>query len=337
MKQHSSEQEFLIHNLSQRVLGTQALFYPEDYGHSKEPADIAWVSNRCALLMYMTESKKPFETKRDHNLGQLNRWLKVWQNGGRLIGSVGDQIHQFSFDDVDHIVGLSIVDRGETLCEYHSDRVTYRSNSKLSVCATITGSVMREFVAMGAGPRDVIEWLNYIRLLPNQQISDQDLIEEIRKTVHDRKALMEYELSPIKRDDRFDANADRQTVAFLAYSKTLDDVISEIGADLKWTDVAWLGLANAALESLTAAPGETGHLVTTAVLETGIYKLEVTMAAGLKFLPKPQKDEFLSRLPGIEIVTALDFGRQLMMFVKARTGTSHIQQEIASIRAATFG
>jgi hypothetical protein len=77
MKPFPSLQEEVIHNFSQNILGKQTLFRPAFYGNSLEPADVAWITNRCAILMYMTASSKPFATKRKHNLNQMRGWLNA--------------------------------------------------------------------------------------------------------------------------------------------------------------------------------------------------------------------------------------------------------------------
>ena len=167
--QFASFQEEIVHKFSENILGEQKLFCPDIYGDSKEPADIAWVTNRCAILMYMTESKKSFERKRDHNLKQLWRWLHVWKNGTPLIGISNTKRFEINFDDIDHIVGLSIIDGGETKCQYHSDIIRRSTNLKLSGCATITSSVIREMASTGHGPRDIIFWLQEMRFLTFEQ------------------------------------------------------------------------------------------------------------------------------------------------------------------------
>lgn len=110
----ASRQEEIIHSLSGRILGTQYVFCPEVYGHSKEPADIAWVVNRCAILMYLTKKDASFEKKKRHNMAQLHRWLRKWKSGVTLTGSVGGEKYKFDFSDIDHVIGISVVDGGET-------------------------------------------------------------------------------------------------------------------------------------------------------------------------------------------------------------------------------
>jgi hypothetical protein len=338
MKQHSSTQEYIIHNLSQRILGPQTLFYPDNYKNSREPADIAWVSNRCAILMYVTESQRSYEQKRDHNLKQLNRWLRTWENGQILAGRTGTQNHQFSFEDVDHVIGLSIVDGGETWCEYHSDRVLCRSDSKLAACATFTGPVMRTLSDLGAGPRDILFWIDFIRRHSQKRVSEQELISAIVQSRSVNLEKISAEFPELKHDSKFRDHAIRETLSLLAWSiiEASSDV-SLIGSDLTSAETLRIGFANAALETHIAPPGADGTLIAKAVFDTGIYKLECVMSASLKFLV--ENGPSAPTGPGLTIVTALDFGRNSpirMMLVSLRTSTSHLEQELAEIRRLTF-
>jgi hypothetical protein len=331
MAEYASEQERIIHEFSQRVLGQQALFLPDKYGHSKQPADIAWISNRCAILMYMTKSEKPYERKRDHNLGQLNRWLRVWQNGQPLTGTVDNRKYQFAFNDIDYVVGLSIVDGGEVWCEYHAERVTHRTDGKLAACATITGRVMREFAAAGVGPRDIMVWLNTLRMQPTRLIREELMIASIRHYVRTTRIQVEASLANYNTwDFAFRDDSIREMEALFRCSKSLE---SSIFSDLLLSDVTWLGTATAALERQLAAPGQHGILCVTAVNDTGIYRLRCVVAARLKYLPPPAPPP----AAGFDIYTTFDLGFPTRSIaIVLRTVPSHLEQELRSLRQLTI-
>lgn len=117
-----SLQERAIYNLSYLLLGSQALFCPSNYDGSKEPADLAWVANKCAMLMYMTSGKKSFEKKCRHNFGQLHRWLRVWSSGRPLKSPSGLMV---GFDEVDRVIGLSVIGGEEVFCRFEEKESLY--------------------------------------------------------------------------------------------------------------------------------------------------------------------------------------------------------------------
>jgi hypothetical protein len=254
----ASTQEFVIHNLSQHALGRPALFYPDEYKNSQEPCDIAWVENRCAILMYMTETRQSHDKMISHNLGQMNRWLKAWKNGQHLSGLVSSKACSFTFADVDHIVGLSVVDGENAQCEYHAERVLFRPEDKLSICATVTGRVIRKFASLGYGPRDIIYWLDFIRCSSSGPFPDDLLLQQI-DTVH--SALATAVVASFK-DARMDLISDAAILRFgeaamLSMKQNDDDAIRRIAADLLWADVRWITTATIALAKSIAAPGPT--------------------------------------------------------------------------------
>lgn len=251
MKQHASEQEYIVHQISRHILGQPAVFFPDNYGNSQEPADIAWVANRCAMLMYMTKSGQAPDKKQRHNLRQLHRWMKHWRRGVALTGSVGDSTYSFSFSDIDHVIGLSIVDGGGDWCENHADHVIGRSDDKLSVCATITGTVMEQIARLGFGVRDIVFFLDSMRHVPSMRVSEEEML---RGTLEVHNLVIKNILNGLSSKlsigvAELRERAIRQTLQVIAWSKNQKD-LNALGSDLKLAHVLEFGFANSAFESI---------------------------------------------------------------------------------------
>jgi hypothetical protein len=339
--QFATLQEEIVYTFSEHILGKQTLFCPETYGHSKEPADIAWIANRCAILMYATHSKKRFETKRDHNLRQLRRWLHVWRNGQPLIGKSGSQSLEIRFDDIDHVVGLSIVDGGETHCQYHSDIITRSQDLKLSACATLTGTVIRKLAELGFGPRDIVYWLSRMQSGQTDIVAESDLISSVRDYVAATTMSLWNQFGDLKPYE-YREKALRETSTLLAWAKNglaEQPAIGSIGADLMVADTMWFAWSKAALESLIAAPGETGPLVVGSKRETGIYRLTTVAAASMRHLNENLPKVLPPDIPGIFIFTTFDLGKEAPIRTggfNPRTGPSQLELELTALRKASL-
>jgi hypothetical protein len=176
MSKFSSAQEAAIAQLSQTVLGSQSLFAPKNYGHPEnEPADLIWISGRCAVIMYMTASRNRFNFKRKHNLDQMDKWVRHWEIGQSLDGTVRNADVSFSFSDIDHIIVLSIVGGKDTGSIYEHTRMI-DANPKLMVCATISDAVFAKLASKIVGVNDLIDFCDLLEALPNERINDKDAI-----------------------------------------------------------------------------------------------------------------------------------------------------------------
>ena len=163
--------------MSKYIFGSDNLFFPLGYGkNNNEPADIAWVIDNCIILMYMTAGKKRFERKTQHNLRQLKKWLRDWKSGHLLRSNT----KEYSFDDIEYIIGLSIVDGDDSFCEYYSDKVTELSDYKVVCCAGITEANIRVMSENLCFPRDILKLLQTLRSSPNGLMSEADMNHRIR-------------------------------------------------------------------------------------------------------------------------------------------------------------
>jgi hypothetical protein len=341
-KQFASLQEELIFNFSIRILGPHALFCPENYGHSKEPADLVWIVNRCAILMYMQRSTSSYEKKRKHNLSQLHRWLRAWKGGQPLIGKSGDTTFEIAFSDIDHIVGLSIIGDGEIWCEYHADQVKYGSDKKLSACATLTEASLLRFAQLGAGPREILYWLSDLHQR-GCRVSESAFLSALETQAAEAAETNRIGFSVTK--DSFAMNA-LECIGYTFRSSKGHELDNEklggILVDLSLEDIFWFGYAAAKLSKQIALPGQHGHLVLGARRTSGIYGLSYAVVAHARIM-KENMENFHAAFgdqPGLTLIHSLDMGRAHpwgTMIVRPRPGPSHIRQQIETLRSLALG
>lgn len=106
---YQSEQEQIVHKLSAAAMGYCHSFTPDCFGVAKEPCDLALIYGHTAILVNCQASKKNALTKREHNMRQARKWVRIWREGRMLRGSNQFRSIELGFDDVDDIVILSII------------------------------------------------------------------------------------------------------------------------------------------------------------------------------------------------------------------------------------
>ena len=333
-------QERILHDLSKHIIGPQALFCPAEYGPShkrKEPADIAWVVNRCAILIYATSSGHSFAKKRDHNCRQLHKWLRAWKSGHLLKGRAHEKDVSFEFGDVDHIIGLSIIENGEIGCQYHGDEVSHSADYKLSGCATLTSSAMAFLAGLTTGPRDVIMWLEDLRLI-GRMVTVEEFLSHVgngfmQQAIITRNAFSKFHNNNI--DFQYVISHTMQTFYTLKQAE-----IHEFGLpvlyDICFSDVMWFSFAGRALLSQLAPPGKTGNLFIVTERKTSIYRFALAAAANLKVAAENVK-HLGPDTPGIVMQLSMA-GEVLLpiMLIHPRTGQSQIEIDADNLRNATL-
>ncbi|TGN82058.1 hypothetical protein EOW77_0026770 [Bradyrhizobium yuanmingense] len=358
---YASLQEELVFNFSKRILGPHSLFCPDNFGHSKEPADLVWVADRCAILMYMQRSVASYEKKTRHNLKQLRKWLRKWRAGqplcGRTAGASGTVTSfELHFTDIDHIVGLSVIGDGELGCEYHADLVRENFAHKLAACSTITERCLLELARMGAGPRDIVHWLSHLhghrrRITEGQLIGairfkDSADLVLVRETIAATQGPVFALPSAIDQSsaDKFLGNAQAYVAATFGSVRGHEvdtDDIGRLTVDLTLSDIYWFGILSALYASRTAAPGKHGPLVLGAKRRSGIYDLRFVLAANSKALRErfPDLAGAIGDTPGLTMLQSLDVGRDSpwgMLLFHPRTGPSYLRLQIEQLRSATL-
>jgi hypothetical protein len=335
-----SPQERILHDLSLRIIGEQALFCPQHYGlpaKLKEPADIAWVTNRCAILIYATSSGSSFQKKRKHNCGQLHKWLRAWRSGHPLRGEVAGKEISFGFDDIDYVVGLSIIENGEVWCEYHADEVRHSSDFKLAACATLPMSVMHFLAQITAGPKDLIFWLS--RLLDlKKPISDDEFLKLTSNEITTAVTRMRNNIGRLQNDTiSFQFIVENMMNSFSTLKRgDVSESASPVLSDLGLLDLLWFTFMGAALLSQLAPPGQRGPLFVLAKNRTGVYQLQLAASANLKVT-----GENVSNLgkgeQGITIILSM-LGDAVIpiTLIHSRKGLSNLEIDLQTIRAATL-
>ncbi|AUW59445.1 hypothetical protein C1T17_16470 [Sphingobium sp. SCG-1] len=334
-----SLQEEIVHAFSSHLLGAAALFCPDRYNGSLEPADVVWVANRCAILMYMKAGGKSFEHKRDGNLRQMKGWLRRWQLGQPLTGCSFSESYSFMFDDVDHIVGLSIVDGEDVWCEYHADQVNALQHRKLAACATLTGGIVRQLAEIGASPRDLLRLLGRLRA-EGRKTSDHETSQSLNAYTN---ACLFNAAQDVKSKVSFQHRRQYDMpFTFEMVMRVMDGMKSHeaakdhshIGADLRLRDKAWIACAAATLEAILPDKGHFGVAMLGLHTQSGIYRLQCFAALNMK-LQSENMDRTILRGPGLSLYATFDLGMDIpirMMTIMPRHQKSLLEVELEAFR-----
>lgn len=340
MPRFASSQEELVYSLSGRVLGRQVLFCPELYGKEealKEPADIAWVANRCAILMYMNRSvKKSAYDKARHNLRQLRRWLRVWKNGEKLVGIVGNKKLSFAFSDIDHVIGLSVIGGEHVYCKFHHDKVSECRDLKLSACATIGENAFNTITSFYVGPREIVFWLDFLKQDRREYVPEDEFNFWVRSSCGQIIKACEEQWPEGAASSTMPDTIDlvRRLLTWAKSDTTDSDEIVSACSDLTMLDAVWLALATSALQSRMPKVGQYGPMVVRARRDAGPYRLNTIMAANARALSE-QVPAALDTYPGVSLLTALDAESQpstRFFVLNPWIGPSCLENEIASLR-----
>jgi hypothetical protein len=181
MEDSNNLQEKLLHLYSERSVGSPFVFHPENYGrYAEEPADVAWASNGCVVLMY-TKQVKAYEdankNKRktqkgiQQNLGQARKWLIHWKEGQKLRGSNAYSEFDIAFGDFPFVIVLSIIETGSAIAEYHKE---FAQMYGVALCATVPFSVMETIASNGGSMLDLLSVLVHLKE-KGCEISEEEL------------------------------------------------------------------------------------------------------------------------------------------------------------------
>jgi hypothetical protein len=301
--------------------------------------------------MYMTAGKASYEKKKRHNLSQLHRWLRVWKRGEILSGHARGKKQEIAYKDVDHVIGLSIIDSGEPLCEYHAKDVQLAAERKLSACATITDSVLREFVGTGGGPRDLVRLLDFMQRnfsaplsVPSVRITESSIISFIQNKVAMDAMAVRQEFSRLPGNPDRLSDAWLETLDLFHFMKSRvenDQAISDLASDLMGMDIVWLTMADASLSRAVTPPDQAkanpdGAAIIGATRKTGVYTLQYFVSA-TSAVAKERNVIGMAALnqPGLTCFSSLDFGPHAplrILTARRQTGPSMLEQEVEALR-----
>lgn len=185
-----SDQERLLALYSRKSMGGPYLFAPDEWkkgGAVREPADLAWVCNGCAVLMYMCgkdPQTEPLKIERarhkasQHNINQSAGWLREWRKGRSLTGRNEYGRFDVPYTSVQHIVVLSIVSCSGVLTMYHQETL----DLGVTLCATVARSVMELFAETGTSTLDLVDFVNHLR---SQRVTwgESEALNQVRNYV----------------------------------------------------------------------------------------------------------------------------------------------------------
>ena len=161
----ASEQEELMRTLAERSMGAPFVFVPDKWykprGEEREAADLAWVCNGCAVLMYLKKkvrSGRPdratFDRLTESNFIQARGWLRAWRaNMSTLRGANAYRSFDMACDGCEHLVILSIVDCDGAQFQEYPDLAR---DLGVRVCVSLPYSFMEALGKMGGSMLDLL-------------------------------------------------------------------------------------------------------------------------------------------------------------------------------------
>lgn len=333
-----SRQEQAVHTWASNSLGKPRLFVPDNYGAGREPADIAWVANRCAILMYLTAGNKSYSKKVTHNLRQLKTWTQAWKNGAQLSGNAFGEKLCYGYEDIDHIIGLSIVDGDDACCEFHSDFVERYADRKLSGCATISENIFELLTLLGASPRDIVGHIANLQRA-GAPIPQSHVLVGIIDAYERMLQIYQRDIPQISGQDNGLALQVRTLKALFPAIRDAPLEYSDIAGDLTLVDDLWFCFAAAEIEANLALPGQQGRICGSKECITGIYRLRCVSGVNIEAVDKDfQKGR--SDQAGLALVSVVQ-DRRLgpdfrMLYMNSRDGRSLLEVEVEALRRMTL-
>jgi hypothetical protein len=173
-----SQQEQLVHELSEHSMGAAFVFEPHEYSKGaarREHADLVWANNSAIILMGMKSGKKPVALRRERSLKQLRGGLRAWRDLGVPIkAAVNGATIELPFETESSITLLTVEDGDDAELIVHSRSL---ERGTPVVCASIPQAVLSELARRGGSSRDLIELL--IATPPASPISRERALELI--------------------------------------------------------------------------------------------------------------------------------------------------------------
>jgi hypothetical protein len=257
--------------------------------------------------MYMTRGNKTFDKKRGHNLGQMHRWIRDWRRGISLAGGDAKRRWSFAYNDIDHVIGLSVIDGDDVRCIFESDAVRH-SGSKLAACATITDAVFNKLTMRAASIRDLADVLYGLQAC-GTVISEAQMLSQIDQIALDAAAMARDQFSGwwYAADDLNESwNQTRQLIASIK-NEAGATVHNSVLSELRIPDLVWLSVAERSLARQLAPPGGFGALILAARLEAPPYAHHCIVAAHKSALSEHIENVPISQ-DGLTILSTIEFG-----------------------------
>lgn len=158
-----TQQEALVAAFCKHSISSRSTFHPKQWKNGKEPADMLIQIGRALLFVNMTTSKAYFDDLAAHNINQARDRILEWQSSAsQLRGANEWASFAISWDDVDHVHVVSVVEGPHAACADHG-LAGLDMPAKVRLCTTLTTAVMHRIAFLGGGARDLIAVCKEIR------------------------------------------------------------------------------------------------------------------------------------------------------------------------------
>lgn len=264
--------------------GALSIFHPDLYRRPpREPADLALVTGRLAILFYMKSSNLSFEKLTRKNIKQARNWIRHWLTGARLRGRNKYREFDVGWDDIDDIVVVSVVDGSEAQCLAHLDSLV--ENPKIAFVATVGGAVLARLAAIAGNTRDLLQFLDALA-------SDGEPVS-IEAGLAMLTASHDVAFEPLR--DYLKTKGETSRMGDLPAKYVFEIVrgikpsqgIVELNMD--WYDIGFLTWSAVQLVDGMAKPGEFGHIIGLSQKIDGAYRFGIAVSATLAaMVEKPE-------------------------------------------------
>lgn len=246
----------------------------------KQPADLAWVFDRCAFLMNLTSGNKSFGQKRSHNLRQLQTWLRRWSSGEILRGITLLGVEAYTLPDIDHVIAISVIGGADSGNVYEQGWLNDLTGkypqlaTKVSIALTITDEVLRYMVRYKFSARDFLSFVAKMRE-EERPLTDGECRAIIDSWVSRTTQYVRTHFNLLGYDNE-DLNKHYVNTRTLFVEACGSDKYKKIGlifADLRFIDLVWFSVAEPVLRGKLAPRGTFGVTALEAEWVSDQYRL----------------------------------------------------------------
>lgn len=257
----ASRQEQVLREFTKITSGSQQVFHPDLYGRTaKEPADLAIVTGRLALVFYMKDSRLGFDKLVRKNLSQARTWLRRWSLGEKLRGKNEWREFDVTWDDIDDIVVVSVLDGPEAACLAHP--TAFAEVPKVALAVTIAGECLFRLAEKSGGTRDLLAFLEGIAA-DGEKVSPSAAVEMLA-------AMQEAAFAELTKflADRGQQTRPSDVITGYLHSINLGtkaDPVAQKDLNLDWSDLATISRMATASIDMLAPFGKFGPIVCGAI------------------------------------------------------------------------
>ncbi len=237
----SSEQERIVKQITEHAMGVAFVFEPDEYSKGnkgrREPADLAWASHNCIILMAMTESVASREKMFKHNMNQLRGWMRIWKQGSMLTGKSMNTTYEIAFNDYRHKILISVVQGPDATAESHEElrRELAQKGIDVTACVTIPQAAMMYLTEHGGSVRDLLNFIDRVR--QGNAFLTSDAAVELIKSQH-QQAFSDAFAAELLPDYETDTRLKEIVRAFREVRGAADEKL--VGLVQVFNDLSWV-------------------------------------------------------------------------------------------------